>query len=349
MEAEYEGRIHDRKKRHRIWNVSILFFLGIILLFMTCNYRNIPLGRNRIDAWFTGQGITGEEAEILQNYCKTGTDPIELVAWNDRGNEQICSTDLEKYASAQVIGICGNSEYLFPENAALWYEEKNACLVSEDIAFEIFGTIDIIGLNLMIGDEIYKIAGVMEKEKNTVVMEENSKLAYYNCITILKENNVSSKQMLETIQLLYRIEKNIDYEYMFFEMGLEIKLVVGLIFIIIYNTILTEVRCNIHENKRTLVIVKVFGVAIFFVWIWLIRENMDIPIDMIPDKWSDFSFWSDWWAELLEQRRWFDKMQKTDYLLDIWKTLYIGNIAVRCSFILGIITIYNTFSLLKQK
>lgn len=33
------------------------------------------------------------------------------------------------------------------------------------------------------------------------------------------------------------------------------------------------------------------------VLIWILKNRLNIPADMIPSRWSDFGFWEDWWKE----------------------------------------------------
>ena len=110
-----------------------------------------------------------------------------------------------------------------------------------------------------------------------------------------------------------------------------------------------------------------------FIFFKVTKLNISIPLDMIPNKWSDFDFWSKMWKENIEKLQYVLYMKKygidiynienlimsvlysiltiilfvinlnVNKIKDIKELIYIVSVSVICTFI-AVLTIWSKFS-----
>ncbi|MCC8105816.1 MAG: hypothetical protein LIO99_07400 [Clostridiales bacterium] len=56
-----------------------------------------------------------------------------------------------------------------------------------------------------------------------------------------------------------------------------------------------ETLGKIQQNQFIEVMLCAMSAALLCLLVWMFRTKFEIPSDMIPTTWSDFSFWSSWW------------------------------------------------------
>ena len=75
-----------------------------------------------------------------------------------------------------------------------------------------------------------------------------------------------------------------------------------------------------------------FGLLILLVI--MAAKNLDIPAEFVPSKWSDFSFWTELWAEKKQALALMWQYEKTPadnlFYLAVWKTVLYGSLGFLC-------------------
>ena len=74
-------------------------------------------------------------------------------------------------------------------------------------------------------------------------------------------------------------------------------------------------------NARDKPILKIIYISMailsIFIFFKVTKLNISIPLDMIPNKWSDFDFWSKMWKENIEKFEYVLYMKNTELIFII--------------------------------
>lgn len=192
--------MHSAKNLHFVI-VSVL--LGIMAAIFTGYLREKDLFVTHRVEWKLEKPIVYEE-QIREKLCGMQEDGLRAALWKKRKDVTICETDLERTARADVIVVAGDSSLLFPDENALALDETKKCILGEEIAFALFGSTDVIGRSVQIGQKKYDVAGVEYKEKRLCIYEaeagEGQKMTHAACLVKKKSESFINKQ--KVIQML---------------------------------------------------------------------------------------------------------------------------------------------------
>ncbi len=100
-------------------------------------------------------------------------EKINCVFWKKRKNILIENPDYERQIHADTLGVAGDPSVLFPGANALMAGEEGYCLLSADVAYALFGSMDVVGRKVQIGKMTYDVAGI-EFDKNNLCIYELS-------------------------------------------------------------------------------------------------------------------------------------------------------------------------------
>lgn len=93
-----------------------------------------------------------------------------MTLWNE--TKEVLKTDLHSI-DAQVVFYSGDVAIVFPaiyiQGSAPGAADANGCAVSESIALDLFGSTDIVGQTLQIGDRNVQIRGVFQGQTNLAI------------------------------------------------------------------------------------------------------------------------------------------------------------------------------------
>lgn len=183
--------------------VIVSIFLGIAAAIFTGYLKEKDLFVTHRVEWKLETPITYEE-QIREKLCEMQEDGLRVALWKKRKDVTVCDTDFGRTAHADVIVVAGDSSLLFPDENALVLDETKKCILGEQIAFALFGSTDIVGRSVWIGEKKYYVAGVEYKEKGLCIYEaeaeEGQKMTHAVCFVKKKGESFINKQ--KVIQML---------------------------------------------------------------------------------------------------------------------------------------------------
>lgn len=232
------------------------------------------------------------------------------ILWSEFTGRTVENRDLFRSADATVLALHGRSDLLFPEAPMLHADSKTSCLISVALANELFGTTDVTGLPVIYQEKQYEIAGIIEHKEPLFVYEpeEGEMSSFQRVVTKAKEQE-SRRGLEETLQMRYGSGKVLDYTWM--KTVLDIYLsVIPLGFSIFFLSTIWKYQKDSKSKREKCVWLFLFvgiGVVVGFLTI----RNISIPVDMIPDRWSDFEFWADYADYQRENLARWMQMRKT--------------------------------------
>lgn len=157
------------KRRKRIFSIISAVFMAAALgigAAVFWHWINLPCIM-RMDC--RGKGVDVETVKRWEEEEKNGSLGILRIAgWRVEEEAVVFSVSTGRRATAKMIGVYGAMELV--EKAGVQCGrygldvEEGYCVLSEKLAGELFGSGDIAGEYVSIGQESWFVAGVIEKE-----------------------------------------------------------------------------------------------------------------------------------------------------------------------------------------
>lgn len=347
----------------------ILIFTLIMCWGISLGHANNIASENKtLNFYFENENYN---TEIIKS-IKEADPELAIVGWAEEALQSANNPDLGKTASdLDVLTIKGSSNLLV-KGSNLFTDDLEGCLIDSDTSYKLFGSSNCVGREIVYNDRTLIVRGILKGCKaNIMIQASEDPSQVLDGLTIdgtdLTLNKIEDFKMMFGINEM-AISGNIYYMVAKF---------IALIFpIIVLALILIKVITSLFKsrNKPVLVILYILmTIASVFIFFKITNIKISIPLDMIPNKWSDFDFWSKMGKEYKEKFEYVLYMKK--YGVDIYnienllksvlysvftiilfvinlriikiddiKTLIINNgVSILCSFV-AILMIWNKYN-----
>ena len=347
----------------------ILIFALVMCWGVTLGYtNNIAKENNTVNFYFENGNIN---AEIVKNIEENKGD-ISVVGWTEKSLQSLTNVDLNRNANdLKVLAIKGNSSLLF-DGALLFQDDKDGCLIDTETSYKLFGSTHSIGKEITYGERTLIVRGIHDGTKSNVIVQlldgDNDVL---DGLTIDGTDMTLNK--IEEFKTQFGIQEMAVSGGIYHSFAKLFSMVLPIIALVL---ILIKVITYFFKVKRKPVLKVIYiSMAIITVVIFfkITKLNLSIPLDMIPNKWSDFDFWSKMWKENVEKLQYVLYMKKygidiynienlimsglysiltvilfvinlkINKVKDIKELIYIVSVSVLCTFI-AVLTIWSKFS-----
>ena len=347
----------------------ILIFALVMCWGISLGYaNNIEKEKNTINFYFENGSIN---ADIVKNIEENKSD-LSVVGWTEKSLQSATNTDLNRSANdLKVLAIKGNSSLLF-DGALLFQDDKEGCLIDTETSYKLFGSIHSLGKEITYGERKLIVRGIHDGIKSNIIVQ-----LLDNDMDVLDGLTIDGTDM--TLNKIEEFKTQFGIQEMSIDGGIYHKFakVFSMVFpIIALVLILIKITTYFFKAKRKPVLKAIYiSMAIITVLIFfkVTKLNISIPLDMIPNKWSDFDFWSKMWQENIEKLQYVLYMKKYGIdiynienmmmsglysiltvilfvinlkvikIKDIKELIYIVSVSVLCTFI-GVLTIWSNFS-----
>lgn len=250
-----------------------------------------------------------EAEEKNEEESKVDTMP-EFCIWGQKEQVILENKNLSRIAQADAILLCGNPELVFEDCRVPDKEDKQGCLIDEEIAWELFGSNQIVGKEIFIEKNSYIVRKVIpgkskiiafqvnstDSEKVKQMVEEPLMEPILNRITIYKPKNRS----INDLYLAWTNQYNFTIDILDTEL---LRGISGFCVLLIPMTICIffGVYLFYQYEKEEIILGKIIMIGIVLLLVVLIlvllKNWVKIPDDYFPIKWSNFSFWTELWKE----------------------------------------------------
>lgn len=347
----------------------ILIFTLIMCWGISLGYANNIGSENKtLNFYFENENYN---TEIIKS-IKEADPELAIVGWAEEALQSANNPDLGKTASdLDVLTIKGSSNLLV-KGSNLFTDDLEGCLIDSDTSYKLFGSSNCVGREIVYNDRTLIVRGILKGCKaNIMIQASEDPSQVLDGLTIdgtdLTLNKIEDFKMMFGINEM-AISGNIYY--------MVAKFIALMFPIIALALILIKVITSLFKsrNKPVLVILYILmTIASVFIFFKITNIKISIPLDMIPNKWSDFDFWSKMGKEYKEKFEYVLYMKK--YGVDIYnienllksvlysvftiilfvinlriikiddiKTLIINNgVSILCSFV-AILMIWNKYN-----
>ena len=270
--------------------IRTILLLGLLLLLVFQMFRVC----DRLKGFYPAvslrysKQISAEQVEQALAHAKRDSK-VYPVFWLEESREVF--TQLHS-VQATAIGCYGEYSFAWPADfvagAYPGDQQKNACTVSDTAAWKLWGSTDIVGQTLKIGEDQYIITGVFSSEKEMVVYSAALN-AGFEAVELFGDygGNECASALDFAQNSGLGIPNGIVYgpnmQWLARQAAMLPLYVSGLIFALrLFN--------RMHPNP---VMRKSVWIILYFTFAALLPVILAaLPNWLIPPAWSDFDFWS---------------------------------------------------------
>ena len=195
-----------------------------------------------------------------------------------------------------MITVYGNTNSVFNKfiKGNLLKDDYNGCAISTRTAYEIFGSIDILGKEIKFNNENFIIRCIIDSNKKLFVLNQKNYNENMRFVELEFDSNINNIKNTKN----FIIENNLPEPYSIIDgysqnyiLNIFCHIPAWVIFLVI---IINFIKC-LFKIKNMPILFLIFLLIFVFIIIFLkvvVEFNIKISDDFIPSKWSDFSFLS---------------------------------------------------------
>lgn len=249
-------------------------------------------------ALLTGGQPGAKEAAAIREQELEQSEPQRVCFWGEVPDTALTCQLTGKHANARQMVVSGDSTLLLPETGQLAWRE-DGCYLDTQTADELFGTESASGQLVTCGERVLTVLGTFESLQKLLVRSavpgDSEQLT---AVSLHDSDPNRAKRGLEEFLLRHGLEGTcMDFVFLSalvqnFLAILPLLLGLQLLRLLLAPGLLTSSEHRKRPGKvLTWILCAVLSCGLLFLTVRFLK----IPSDMIPTRWSDFSFWSDWW------------------------------------------------------
>lgn len=291
---------------------ALLIFSLIICWGVSLGYTNNIKNKNDIiNFYFENGNVT---SETINNIEESEKD-ISVVGWTEKSSQSATNPNFNRTVNnLKVLAIKGNSSLIFT-GAVLFEDDKEGCLIDTETSYKLFGSTNSIGREIVYEGRNLIIRGIHDGTKSNIIVQLlDDSIEQLNGLTIdAKEITRTSLEEFKTQFGISEMPISGGIYYLF------AKAFTMIIPIVVLILLLIKIATYFFKAKRKPILKSIYilmAITIIFIFLKVTDTNISIPLDMIPNKWSDFDFWSKLWKEYMDKLEYVLYMKK--YGIDIY-------------------------------
>ena len=269
----------------------ILMFALIMCWGISLGYaNNIESNNKTLNFYFENDKYNLE----LVNSIKESEKELAVVGWAEESLQSATNLDLGKSASElNVLAIKGSSNLLV-KGSNLFADDLEGCLIDNDTSYKLFGSSNCIGREIVYNDRTLVVRGILKGSKSNMIIQiPDDSMKALDGLTIDGTDFTLNK--IEDFKMRFGISELAINGNVYYMLAKFISMIFPIIALVL---ILIKVISSLFKSRNKPVLVGIYIImALTFVFIFFKVTNIkiSIPLDMIPNKWSDFDFWSKMW------------------------------------------------------
>ncbi|MDD2959820.1 MAG: hypothetical protein PHR92_15100 [Lachnospiraceae bacterium] len=274
-------------------------------------------GAGTVTVLLDGQPLNEKAASEI--CTREGEQEISLSAcfWKEQKDMEFSCKETGSSSIGTMTVTEGNPDLVVPGTSSLVWQE-NGCFIDTKMAEELFGTEQASGQTIWCSGKSYVVCGTFESITKSMIRQINGEdKEILNTLSLYSPNSGTAKNDGEQFLMRYGLSGDV-IEFQFLNalvsdllLVLPAMLLIALAWMVLRGGV--QQNCEKHPSKaeesgegkmqlgkagvdiRTVAGQVILLAALTGALAWLLWSKLVIPSDMIPTKWSDFSFWTSWW------------------------------------------------------
>lgn len=296
-----------------------LSIITIMCFILSINYTfNLKKEKHTINIYFDDENMSLSNIKSIREEEEKKENPVIFTAWKQESKQSIENEEFNRRIEVTSILVNGDSS-LIANGTILFKDDKEGCLIDEDIAYKLFGDTNIIGKKIKYKDRELIVRGIHKGTSSTIFMQTlDNYEGNINGITLYKGKDNNIKSFMTSYGLFDNTVDNKIY-YNFSKFCVIILPAIILIFIEF------KLFKKVLQAKNKYILKSLYIILILILLIIFIKAiNIKIPLEMLPNEWSDFKFWGELYKTYVKKIKYFLYMKK--YNIDIFMIEYTGKV-----------------------
>lgn len=272
--------------------ICLLFFTGFSYYLAVKTYASMEKSDSSAIYLFASYPDSSQAAEILDE-VKESENPVDICFYWDGGIQMIENPNYGRSGKVLVAGLTGDASLYDWRGNALYEENRKGCIVDEKTALELFGSTDCIGSIVTLEKKQYEICRVVPWKHRVILIHPTGEKIQYTRIFVRAREGENPQTAAERFLMSYGLNGIfVDDGWLLSVAKISLFFLPVGIILTFFKTIIAQKRRTRDDKKRYWIwqFVFILGVGVLFI---LIYKNVNIPSDWLPDKWSNFEFWSE--------------------------------------------------------
>ena len=234
------------------------------------------------------ESIDPARAEEIFSRESALAEPIGFCFWGEADTVYLSCTATGGIAEAKQFLICGNPE-LLDAGVLAW---QDGCFLDQKTAQSLLGTDDCHAQVIQVEDRQYSILGSLSTAQPTILRtaEPVDGVVLSRCVLAVPAKK--GKEAASQFMIRWGLQgSTIDF-YSLWAATFNVLLILPTFLLLRFSVYgMKKVRSNSFPGKIKYLLLLV-GLIGMLIGLW--KQIIILP-DMIPVRWSDFSFWDRWW------------------------------------------------------
>ena len=239
-------------------------------------------------AFLNDRAVTATEAEQICEAEAEQEYPAAICFFKEQPDTSLFCRETGEASVVNQIRIIGNAELLMYGSNALSFR-KNGCYLDTATVRVLFGTDKVAGQTVRSGDQSWQVLGVFDSLQKEMLCVAEEKMLL-DRILLLSSDYGRGRDELEQLLLRNGLGGDVVDFTVVTALVQDLLLIVPLL--LLARAAKWLIKALPGPGIRLAATV-VFGLA----GLWYLTGNLHIPPDLIPTRWSDFSFWSTTWMQ----------------------------------------------------
>lgn len=305
--------------RKRIEYGILLCAMCLTLFFLIDQWRELHPFSRQVGLRYETGGLSvaqiEEHQKKEQEKKKSETDEsakaeegIEITAWKMEKEQEVSWKETGRQTKGTVITVYGNMARVLPYSMEYggftFHEDTAGCVVSRGLAWKLFGAEDVVGNTVQYEGREFLIRGVLDMEDAVLAIYQTKKQEAMPYVEVWAQTEPPAAR-LEQIKSGLGIA-GASYEFAGSFYCSIARILLSLPFWAAFCYFCSRFFQWCHRSERVPVgryrkWYRIAGKVVMFLGIVIgMRLSISFTRDFIPVQWSDFSFWSEKWQEILE-------------------------------------------------
>lgn len=305
------------------------------------NAQKIQILQDVVELRYDREKLDVRTMKNLQKGESESSEKIvkSFIAWEQSHKEDLRNKELAKNVIGEVVKVYGNLTMLFPveklQGQTLYEGDGEGTIISEGVAYSLWGSTDVVGQSLIVGDKAYVVRGVLKEKSNRIITQADmaDKETKFSALRVQLVDKENVEGVISTLKFKYNLPESVLRNLSLTSILLSgLALLPGYL-LGFYGLIkLYKFIYSTHRYWVSAILLSIIALGLTWLTIEMMQFITYIPSYIIPNKWSDFTFWSKLINGFIENSR---QLQALPALIgDGWyngiKAMIVGGFSITC-------------------
>lgn len=243
--------------------------------------------------------ISEEEAVLIQkNARERAEESIPFAVWGEQKKVEVSNPVLRRKTEASQLTVSGNSDLVLRGSSWLDHKDSAGCLIDGELCILLFGSTDVSGNKVIIGEREYEVRGVLHGSRKTVLVEaDETGDSFLGRMSVVIPDDKTPKEVIQGLSSQYGLTGESIGLDNYRRMG---TAAAGLLPCVLGIHIALPLWRGVRRERRRPVRCLMYAAGLvicLLVFLWITGVRFEMPEDWIPSRWSDFEFFTGRWEE----------------------------------------------------